>query len=150
MCSYDLIKQISSQLVATLFFLELVNVKSLCSLPQHCLVKLRCRLPPGSALLSLVYKLTRNKTRLYYSGSRALRGTIFLCVEETIQECQDNKDFCREIPIPIDCFDTEIRMEMDGLDGRKYHISRSPYRFGQLYEDQRLDHVFGRNDVIGL
>lgn len=142
----QLLSTVSSELRANLFYIELVSMPNFYSTPEICAVRVHCRVPPGPALLDLIFKLHRESTYMYYQGSESKVAKTILCTEESMQKCQNNQPFTRELKIEASSNTTRIRALIDGSDGKKYNISKCPYPIRQLIEDQGLYCVFGRRD----
>ena len=128
---------------AGLFYIELTSLPSFYSSPEICSVQVHCRIPPGHALLDLLFKLRREKRYFYYRGSELEETKGELCTEDVLSRCQSYGPFIREIRVEALSTDTKINIDMDGDDGR-YSISKCPYRISDLIRDQGLDDVFGR------
>ncbi|KAH7123410.1 hypothetical protein B0J13DRAFT_455740 [Dactylonectria estremocensis] len=96
-----------------------------------------------------VFKNTESSiesTNLYYQGSEPQLIKTALCTEESMQNCQNNQPFIRELQIKASSNTTQIRALIDGSDGKKHSISKCPYQIIQLIEDQGLDCVFGKRN----
>ncbi|KAG4278816.1 hypothetical protein FPRO04_06137 [Fusarium proliferatum] len=144
--SHSILTTNSSQLLASLFYIELDAMPDATSPSQYCAVLLQCRVPPGQPLVELLCRLRREDTSLYYRDSKANEISEELCTEAIFWECERHRPFLRIVIVHIASIESEVYISIDGLDGRKHWVSNCPYKIEQLIRDQEMDHVFGRRD----
>lgn len=66
-----------------------------------------------------------------------------LCTKDAMDRCRNFEPFVREIRIEVASLDTQIIVEVDGCDRKRYSVGRCPYRVKDLIQDQGLDMMFG-------
>lgn len=127
----------SDLLVASLFFLELVDEPSHV-FPQECQIRMRCRLPPGHHLFNLIYKLRYRDTRVYCRGDSRRWHEHSLCDIRQWDRLKAGAEYGLSWVMEFTSFDMQIHVEMDGLVERKY-ISDGPVTLKDLYPDPGQD-----------
>ncbi|UPK92157.1 hypothetical protein LCI18_003092 [Fusarium solani-melongenae] len=145
--SRELLEAASNSLIATLFYIELNTLPSFYRGSETCTITLQCRVPPGPALLDLVYRLYRRKTRLWY-GTGALDQTeIELCTDDVVRRCRNEEPFMRELLIGVSSPGDSVTIQLQAGSGR-YYVSRCPYKIKNLIKDQGLDSPFCTRDRL--
>ncbi|CAF3656721.1 unnamed protein product [Fusarium graminearum] len=140
------LETISSQILSSLFYIELDTMPDALLSSQYCAVMLHCRIPPGQPLVDLLYRLRRAKTSCYYQyfGVNEIRED--LCSDAIVWDCERGRPFMRTLIFHISSIEDDIRIAIDGLDGRKHWISHCPYKIKHIIRDQEIDNVFGKRD----
>lgn len=143
-----ILKSTSERLIATLFYLEISIVPRFYSSPEQCHVKVQCRVPPGHALLDLLYQLERHGTRLYYRGDELLYTDVPLVEHDVVQTCRGGNSFCKMIALQVYSLRSTLDVKIGSVEGPNFSISRCPYELQALIRDQRLDDPFNRSDQL--
>lgn len=134
--------RVASELLASLFYIELASVPTFYSPVDTCIINIRCRIAPGQGLRELVYKLHRENIRLFYRGQKLRFSEVFLCPKEVLQAIERGGPFYRQVTIEASP-ETTIQAKIDGMDGEKHNISGCPYNVDDLICNQGLDCHFG-------
>jgi hypothetical protein len=134
---------LSSRLIASLFYVEVVSVPTFYSAPDTCKALIQCRIPPGPVLYDLLAKLHRDKVRLYYRANETYYIESLLCDESTLKRVEHNEPFRRQVFLEVVSYDTVIHILIDGPDGKRHSISCFPRTLDDLMANQGLDCHFG-------
>ena len=132
---------ITNNMFARLFYVELSTTPSFYSSPEICLISVKCRIPPGQALLDLLFRLRRNGATLAYQGSDSLTCAPF-CTEKHLNICRAGFPFVREIKLAAHSLDTLIKAKIN-IGEYSLNLSGCPYKLGDLIHDQGLSCCFG-------
>ncbi|KAH8761508.1 hypothetical protein F5883DRAFT_382882, partial [Diaporthe sp. PMI_573] len=143
-CGHDSIDSISNRILADFFYIELIDQPCLASSPEVCLLRLKCRVQPGPASPNTLRKF--RKSRIYFRGDEPNYNISHLMSSDTLECINHGGDFSRIIEVMVSSPASEISVKIEGADGQRRHISRSPYPLGQLIRDQGLDCLFGKPD----
>lgn len=135
-----LLKSIASSLTASLFYLELLRVPSFYRSPDICHAVVRCRLPPGNALLSLLKKLEYEKTVLVFRGDELDYTKVALCESYAMKRCRAGKPFLREVQIKANSLNSMLDISIQVSNGDSRSMSNCPYRLDALLKAQRLEY----------
>ncbi|KAF5137894.1 hypothetical protein E5D57_001673 [Metarhizium anisopliae] len=141
----QLFKSICSKLTSSLFYIELDSVPAFYSSPEVCTIIISCRVSASNALLDLIFKLHRTQVYIYYQGDETTPAKALLCTAKQVTECRNMQPFRRQVTISALSLQTAISVQMDGIDGKKQHISNCPYRIEKLVRDQGLLDIFGNS-----
>lgn len=144
--STALLNSTSNRLTATLFYIELDKLPEFYRSPQICCATIYCRVPPGHALLDLLYRLHHLHTHLTYRGDELDYISLPLIEPAALEECRGGKPFRKAIEFRAYSMTTTLDVSLRSVDGSQYRISHCPYELQQLVLDQGLDCVFGRLD----
>ncbi|RSL64912.1 hypothetical protein CEP53_003875 [Fusarium sp. AF-6] len=148
--SRELLEITSNSLIATLFYIELNTLPSFYRGSETCMIRLQCRVPPGPALLDLVYRLYRRRTRLWYGAGALDQTETELCTDDVVRCCRNEEPFMRELLIGVSSPGDSITIQLQAGSGR-YYVSRCPYKIKDLIKDlikdQGLDSSFYTRDM---
>ncbi|KAH8749333.1 hypothetical protein F5883DRAFT_388154, partial [Diaporthe sp. PMI_573] len=136
------IDSISNRILADFFYIELIDQPCLASRPEICLLRLRCRVPPGPAFSHLLRKF--QQSRIYFRGDEPNYYISHLIPSDTLQGINFGREFSRIIEVMVSPPASKISVKIEGSDGQRRHISGSPYPLGLLIRDQGLDCLFGK------
>ena len=132
----------ASQLIASLFYIELATIPCFYASVETCLVVIRCRLPPGEALEDLACMLFRQNVSIYI-WTETSAHTAFLSTEHIVQAAKQGCAYYQEFPLEVVSFKSTINVQIDGMDGLRHNLSGCPYILDDLIADQGLDCKFG-------
>lgn len=144
--SAALLKSVSIQLIASLFYMELPRVPRFYRSPERCHIYMHCRIPPGHTLLDLLYRFHHLSTRIIYRGDEIQYAKMPLPGLATLQRCRAGKPFRKTVVVEVSSVRAKVEVTFSGLDRSHHNISHCPYELRQLIRDQGLDNVFGRSD----
>ena len=136
------IQRAADAVLASLFYIELIELPQLNEVGFCCRAIIQCRIPPSSpAYCPILDRLYISKARFYYDYKS------IPCVErQTYNTAQQHLPFSRHFEMSVPSMGDEIQVEIDGFTAQRRSISNCPYRVHQLIKDQRLDSVFGHSD----
>jgi hypothetical protein len=124
--------------------MELISQPSLTSSPEICILRLRCRVQPGLALSVILRKF--QQSRIYFRGDEPNYYISHLLPVDALQRINSGDAFSRIIEVVVSAPASKISVKIEGTDGQRRHISRSPYPVGQLIRHQGLDCLFGKSN----
>ncbi|RXG44237.1 hypothetical protein VDGE_05154 [Verticillium dahliae] len=133
-----LVKQMTNQLISSLFYIELAATPTFYRSPHACELVLRCRLTPGAALFGLLLRLCRDQAYFLYRGDELEYKRIRVCEENDLKACQNWAAFERPLQVRAvspSC-EIDIQIDGDGIDkiqrNTGHNISNCPYRLEHL------------------
>lgn len=132
-----------SKLFCSLFYIQLESLPLFYSSPELCTVTILCRIGPSQALMDLLHKLYYAKTCFYYQCDGLIAPKTLLCGDQQIRECRGTQPFARKINLITSSPRAFIAVQIDGLDGKRYPLSNSPYQIEELAREQGLLDFFG-------
>jgi len=135
----------ADRLLASLFYIELMQVPTFFEAAERAHVCLQCRVLPGAALIDLISNLRRRKARVHYGGDSLDDKSELLVSPSALARCQQGERFTRVFTIPVRSMASVLDVRIDGIVGPQ-NIGNCPYSLGKLVMDQGLDCVFGRKD----
>ena len=146
-----MLSSVASRMISHLFYIELLSVPTLYSVPDRALLRLRCRLPSGPPLMDLVSRLRERKARVFYRGDEETYTVETLVTSAALARCRDGEDFTITLNVSVTSMSSTLDVKIDGVVVGEEPISNCPYELRSLVRDQGLNCVFGRKDhrVVG-
>ncbi|KAH8909466.1 hypothetical protein BR93DRAFT_924444 [Coniochaeta sp. PMI_546] len=135
----------ADRLLASLFYVELIQLPKFFETTERAQVCLQCRVPSGAALVALISSLRRRRARVQYGGGSLDDKSEPLVSPSALARCQKGERFTRVLTIPVQSMSSVLDIRIDGVVGPQY-IGNCPYTLRKLVRDQGLDCVFGRKD----
>lgn len=136
---------IADRLLASLFYIELIQPPSLFGAAEGAHVCLQCRVPRGAVLIDLVSNLQRRRALVRYGSGSLDDKSELLVSPNALARCQQGERFTRVFTIPVRSMASVLDVRIDGIVGPQ-NIGNCPYTLRKLVMDQGLDCVFGRKD----
>ena len=134
---------LSRRFILSLFYIELGRSLSFYSPVEIYTVNVRCRVPPGPALMDLMMRLRASNSSLYYGVVGQGYSETRLSMVMLMDRCRAGQAFFVILTIEAMSLDSRIDVGVSSADSKE-PVSNCPYRIGQLVRDQGLDCVFGR------
>jgi hypothetical protein len=141
-----LLDSIADRMISSLFYIELLRAPSFYSVPEDIYLRLCCRVPTGSPLINLLYRLRLYRARLLTSATASDCNEQRLISTNALQQCKAGKPFSRLIKLKIWSHVAKVNIQIRLVDMEPYHISNCPYSLQDLIRDSKIDCVFGRQD----
>ena len=142
------LRPLADRLTASLFYIELMALPSFSSIPDNVRVRLRCRLPPGPPLMSLLARLVARRALVYSQGDEAGQRVDPLITSTALSSCRKGKGFSKILEMKATSLTTKLGIRVGLGAGHQENISNCPYELRQLIHDQGLDCPFGRSDHV--
>lgn len=134
------VQRCADNLLASLFYLELLGPPVLDQTLFICHCQILCRIGPShQALRPLINRLMTTGASFYFGF-----GQKVLCVnEDSYSSVEMGKQFSCPISFMVTSLEDFIDVKIDGITQRGRSISNCPYKVSTLIHDQGLDLVFG-------
>lgn len=144
--STALLKSVSDKLITTLFYIELIQAPAFYTSPERCRATVYCRIPPGHALLDLLYRLQHLDTHILYRGDELQYTEVPFLEPAILRKCRAGEPFRKTIEVQAYSMRTLLDVRLSARNGLNNSISHCPYELQELVRDQGLDCVFGFPD----
>jgi hypothetical protein len=137
------IQLLSHQLIASLFYIELASYPKPGSQTS---LRVKCRIPSGASLVSLVTRLHHYKATAFIKVKRRIDRQEIFVTPAALGRCRDGSDFRRTFLIDVPSQSAVIDIQLNSANGNRASLSKCPYSVSALIKDQGLDCIFGRSD----
>ncbi|KAK1974588.1 hypothetical protein LZ30DRAFT_607654 [Colletotrichum cereale] len=141
-----LLETVSSQLVSKFFYIEATSEVNFYTAPEQYRFLVKCRLPPGPAVLDLFQRLHQSKAYLSHYESEGNSIKIPLITRRILGRCKALQSFSIEISVSLRSLDSLVDIKIGGMEESPQSISKCPYRLRDLIQDQGLGCPFGTED----
>jgi hypothetical protein len=134
------VQNCADNLLAALFYLELVELPVFDRTLFACKGQILCRLGPSHrALRALASRLNETQAHFYLDFEQKVP-----CIDEVSYNLIDcGGAFCRNVSFKVVSLDDSVDIKIDGLTRRARSISNCPYKINTIVQDEGLDYVFG-------
>ncbi|KAH6658609.1 hypothetical protein BKA67DRAFT_558530 [Truncatella angustata] len=137
--SDGLVDAISSKLISSLFYIELITVPVFRTVPAECTVRLLCRVNPGPTFMNLLMELHQRQTCIQYRSADSQFTETPIFTKKIWSMCSKGIPFAKELDLDVVNMDSLIEVKLDSRAGSPQNISNCPYRIIDLIQDQKLD-----------
>lgn len=129
---------VGSYLITSLFYLELTASPKFYHSPDVCCAMVRCRIPSGGVLLSLLKRLQNDGACLISRGDELDYCRTTLCGSDTMLSCREGKPFGKCIQMRVNSPSSILDVQIVFSNGVRRTISKLPCVLGTLIEEERL------------
>jgi hypothetical protein len=135
------IRGCADNLIASLFYIELIEMPIFKGYKFHCKGRVLCQLGPSTALHNLTLRLQHTQSRFYINCEEKV------CVDDALyKKVKNGGSFSVAVEFTALSKEDKINLKIEGLTQRARDISNFPYLLEDMCQDQKFNHKFGRPD----
>jgi hypothetical protein len=125
-------------MVASSLYVELEKLPDFYTVPVVFDILVKCRVPPGNALIDFLWRLQTRNSRIYQASSKDIG--VILCTVDAMEEARRGYPLMRVIQVEAMSPDTVIDLRLSTDDG---HFPICQQTLRDLGHCQSLDAAFG-------